>query len=438
MLTDRYGLALSTSSQTARDAYTQGCDLLLTLYPGAAAAFDRAIAADPDFALAYAGRARMLQMGGDVPGAKGAVAAAQALAGNEARREASHVGVFAILIGGRAEDALAAIRRHVAAWPRDAVIVSIAANQTGLIGTSGRAGREQEQLDFLATLAPHYGDDWWFNSHYAMALSELGHHAAAQPRIERSIADQPQNAYAAHALAHFHYETGEADAGISFLRSWLDNYPRHGALRGHLSWHLALGLLEQGNVEEGFRLYDTVFAAEQYDGPPLIKVLDAPSYLWRAELAGQPRDHARWQDLHEFARRTFPRPGVPFADWHIALIDAVIDDRTSADARERELDEIVRAGTYAAGSTVPTLARGFAAFQRRDYATAIEAIELMLGERERICGSRAQIDLVLFTLLKAYLAAGRTMPAACCRHDMDRAAFRWRDSRPCHCIEQVH
>ena len=45
MLTDRYGLALSTSDTAARDAYVEGVDLLLTVYPGAAASFDRAIAA---------------------------------------------------------------------------------------------------------------------------------------------------------------------------------------------------------------------------------------------------------------------------------------------------------------------------------------------------------------------------------------------------------
>src|SRR5262249_54969598 len=212
--------------------------------------------------------------------------------------------------------------KHVATWPRDALVVSIAATQNGLIGTSGRAGREQDQLDFLALLAPHYGNDWWFNSHYAMALSELGHRAAAQPRIERSMGEHPRNAYGAHALAHFHYENGETDAAILFLRSWLDSYPRDGAFRGHLSWHLALGHLEQGDVEEGFRLYDGAFAADEYHGPALMKLLDAPSYLWRAELAGHPRDHRRWRVLHEFAHRTFPRPGVPFADWHIALIDA--------------------------------------------------------------------------------------------------------------------
>src|SRR5262249_45557775 len=98
MLADRYGLALSTSSPGARDAYIEGCDLLLTHYPGTVAAFDRAIDADPDFALAHVGRARTLQMGGDVPGAKAAIAATQALVGDQSGRDASHVEVFNLLV----------------------------------------------------------------------------------------------------------------------------------------------------------------------------------------------------------------------------------------------------------------------------------------------------------------------------------------------------
>ena len=60
MLADRYDLSLSTQSATARDAYVRGCDLALTLYPGAIEAFDRALAADPGFALAHAGKAQVL------------------------------------------------------------------------------------------------------------------------------------------------------------------------------------------------------------------------------------------------------------------------------------------------------------------------------------------------------------------------------------------
>ena len=66
MLADRYGLPLSSASAVACDAYVQGCDLLLTLYPGAIEAFDRAIAADPGFALAHAGKAQMLLREGNV------------------------------------------------------------------------------------------------------------------------------------------------------------------------------------------------------------------------------------------------------------------------------------------------------------------------------------------------------------------------------------
>jgi hypothetical protein len=47
MLTDLYGLSLSTASPAARDACVQGCEAKLTMYPGAIEAFDRAIAADP-------------------------------------------------------------------------------------------------------------------------------------------------------------------------------------------------------------------------------------------------------------------------------------------------------------------------------------------------------------------------------------------------------
>ena len=62
MLADRYDLALSTTAAAARDAYVEGCDLVLTLYPGAVEAFDRAIAADPGFALAHAGKAQVLML----------------------------------------------------------------------------------------------------------------------------------------------------------------------------------------------------------------------------------------------------------------------------------------------------------------------------------------------------------------------------------------
>src|SRR5213595_3915236 len=109
MLTDRYGLPLSTSSPAARDAYVEGCGAKLTMYPGAIEAFDQAIAADPGFALAHAARAHVLLERGDAAAARKAIAASDSFAAGGTAREASHVAFFGLLVAGDAEAALAAL-----------------------------------------------------------------------------------------------------------------------------------------------------------------------------------------------------------------------------------------------------------------------------------------------------------------------------------------
>ena len=141
MLTDRYGLALSTASAGARDAYVEGCDLALTFYPGAAPAYDRAIAADPGFALPHAGKAQGLMREGNVAAAREALAAAKDASAGLSDREASHIAFFDLVSAGRSDAAIAALYTHLAAWPRDALVVASAANPNGVIGGSPLSSR---------------------------------------------------------------------------------------------------------------------------------------------------------------------------------------------------------------------------------------------------------------------------------------------------------
>ncbi len=411
MLTDRYGLPVSTAVAAARDAYVEGVDLLLTVYPGAAASFDRAIAADPAFALAHIGKARAFQLAGNLLAMRESLTTALSHSDGASARELSHMEVFRHLFAGQAVAALAAIRTHVATWPRDALVLSLAANQGGLIGMSGLSGREQDLIDFLGPLATHYGEDWWFEAHYGMALSEIGRHDEARPRIERSLAQFRRNAYGAHAFAHLCYETGERDSGIAFLREWLPLYDRGGGLFGHLNWHLGLFELHAGNLDGGLRLYNDAFCADDHRGAVHQKLSDSSSFLWRSELAGYPRDPARWVKLLDYAREKIPRPGFSLADWHVALAIAVEGDDAALEDWVKAIEELVKAGRYPSGSTIPTVARAFAAFQRGDYTATIDLIVPMLPDRERMGGSRAQIDLVEATLLRAYLNAGRVAEA---------------------------
>ena len=407
MLTDRYDLPLSTASSAARDAYIQGCESKLTMQPGAIEAFDRAIAADPGFALAHVARAHVLLERGNAAAARESMAVANSLATGLSARETSHIAFFDLLSAGDSEAALFALSPHLSAWPRDALVLGTTAFTNGLIGSSGRMGQKRALLDLLDRLAPGYGDDWWFTAHHGMALSENGQRDAARPKIDRSLAQNPNNPWAAHARAHLCYEEGDPATARAFLGSWLTTCPRNGLLYSHLSWHLALGDLEAGDAAAAYRLFKEAFSPDVHSGPSRAKVTDAVSFLWRWELAGHPRDTEAWRMMHDFANSALPRAGVAFSDMHIALAQAVAGNDAALAARVRQMEDLAREGRYPSGPFIPALSRAFAAFERRDFSTAIDALEPIAGELERIGGSRAQLDLVEFTLLKAYLDADR-------------------------------
>ena len=407
MLTDRYGLGLSTASAAAQDAYVQASDRALTFYPGAVEAYDRAIAADPAFALAHAGKAQVLLRQGDAAAARSALAATKGATTSLSDREASHIGFFDLVLAGKTDAAIAASYTHLASWPRDALVVSTTANPNGLIGGSGRIGQKRQVAVLMDSLAPHYGDDFWFLSYHAMALSEDGRLAAARPIIERSIALNPNNAHGSHSLAHVCYESGDPDTARDYLASWFTTYPGDGFFYGHLSWHLSLFEIQAGNWEQASRLYRDAIALDRHSGGPQQKMSDGAAFLWRSELAGHPRDAASWRRLYDYANSALPRPGSGLADLHIILAQAVMGDDAGLDARSRQIEEMAREGRYPSGSYLPKLARGFAAFERGDFSGAIEGFAPLAGQNERIGGSRPQHDLIEFTLLKACLNANR-------------------------------
>ena len=411
MLADQYDLAVSTVSEAARDAYVQGCELALTFYPGAIEAFDRSTAADPNFSLPHAAKAQVLMREGNVAAARAALVAAKDLAAGLSQREASHIAYFDLAFAGRTDAAIDALYAHLTAWPRDALVLATAANPNGLIGASGRVGQKRQIAGLMDSLAPHYGDDFWFLAHHAMALSEDGQLAAARPKIERSVAINPNNAHGAHGFAHVCYESGEADTARAYLSTWLTSYPCDGFFHGHLSWHLSLCEIQAGNWPQALSLYRDAMVLDRHSGGPQQRMSDGAAFLWRSELAGRPRDPAAWRALYEYATSALPLPGSGLADLHVILAQAVMGDDSGLDSRSRRMQEMARDGRYPSGSYLPTLSRGFAAFERGDFSTTIDVLAPLAAETERIGGSRAQHDLIEFTLLKAYLEAGRAEEA---------------------------
>src|SRR5215472_14115138 len=124
---DRHGLPLSTASAEAAAAYRDGIDLMLSAWTGAAEAFERAIAADPDFALPLIARARMytLYQQGDVA-RRLAATARELVARGETDQEKSHVETLALAIEGNLPEAQASTLKQLESWPRDAAVFSLA------------------------------------------------------------------------------------------------------------------------------------------------------------------------------------------------------------------------------------------------------------------------------------------------------------------------
>jgi hypothetical protein len=102
---------------------------------------------------------------------------------------------------------------------------------------------------------------------------------------------------------------------------------------------------------------------------------------------------------------------MAFADLHVALVEAVAGDDAALAARTGQIAALAGEGRYPSGPCVPAVAHGFAAFERGDCAGAIAALAPVAEALERIGGSHAQLDLVRFTLVKAYLGAGRAEEA---------------------------
>jgi len=400
MLTDRYDNALSTTSQAARDAYVDGIDRILAADGGADHALKRAIDADEGFALAHAALARTMQISARGKEAADAMARARALTAGISDREQAHIAMLGHLVDGDGAAAYKAALDHLAEYPRDALIAQPLTGVFGLIGFSGLAGREAEQLAFLATLAPHYGADWWFAGQYAFAQIEVGQADPALKTIERALAGNPRSAHCAHVRAHIHYERGETDVGFAYLHEWRKDYDRQGQLHCHVSWHVALWMLERGDAAAAWRIVDQDVRPGGAWGPPLNVLTDTASFLHRAELAGEPPQPERWREVSNYARQFFPNPGIAFADVHAALAHAMA-------AETDALAKIVAEPAGPAGDLVTAFAQAFDAFARKEWTKSIALLAPVIATHEQIGGSRAQRDLLEFTLVAALLKAGR-------------------------------
>lgn len=405
MREDAYGMLLTTASDTAAAAYRLAADRLLAGTGDPLAAADAAIAADPGLALAQSARATALLFAGQPKAAFEAAGQGLRLADEASRRERQHAAITLDVVSGKRDPALAKIREHMADFPRDALAIDPAAGVFGLIGFSGRQHREAEQVALLEPLAPHYGDDWWYQHALGFALLENDAADRALDLVAAAVDKRPDSGHAAHTFVHGLFEAAEfdptaRDRAMRWLGDWAPGYAPDGILYCHLWWHLALFHLLEGDFDAMWSVYDAHCLEGQSASPVINLFTDGVALAWRAMVAGAERPVARLEGLRELGETNFPKPGI-FVDVHRGACLAALGERAALAEFRQALEASLAAGRLAAGEVVIQLVDGFEAFAEADWPRAVALLSAAEPAVVRIGGSRAQRRMVTETLAAA-------------------------------------
>jgi Flp pilus assembly protein TadD len=187
----------------------------------ARAAFERALALQPDLAEANNDLGALLAQGGDLDGAIGRFRAA--LASTPEYPDALNNLGYALLLTGRDQEARALYEKALALQPD----FPEALNNLGLlVGRSGDMDRAERYFrDALARRAD-YGEA---ANNLALVLGARGQADAAVALLERLLQRTPQYETAYVTLAKIHFSSGRPKDGTAVLERLLQRNPNHAA-----------------------------------------------------------------------------------------------------------------------------------------------------------------------------------------------------------------
>jgi tetratricopeptide (TPR) repeat protein len=398
MRADAYGLSVSTADPEALALYDRAVHALLSWHADALPLFRAAAERDPGLALAHAGAAVCLFLEERFPETKLATEAARTAAAGQSARERSHVAALTAWTSGQVPEAERLMREHLAAWPRDAMVLQ------RLYYVLFWLGRFPDMLRVTDSIRGQYPGSSFVLGMHAFALEEADRCAEAIRVAEQALTIEPNDAWAVHALAHALYESADFDAGVTRLPPAIRPCRGLNWFRNHLLWHLALIHFARGDYGRAGRMARQVF--ERTPSSIAGDLHDSVSLLWRLELAGRPVGE-RWKPFTVIARERLNRMGLLFHVAHMGMALAGGGDWETARA---QLDAVrsraPKDRTGLMGDVLLPLLEGLHAFAAGDYPQTIERIEPLRPRLVELGGSRAQRDVFHDTLFEAAFRAG--------------------------------
>ncbi len=392
---DAYGYELTTGPLAA-DAYVGGIRDLLRLRTGAADRIASSIALDPTFAVGHAALALLgHEMCVEVDIAA-RLADARLHAARATERERSHVhAIERHLLGDPAP-----LVHHLASYPRDALLLSVA---MPTIAFAGVTDVPEQAWRIVEDAAPAYGDDPWITGLMAFVRQEQRRFDEAMDLSCRSLAAEPSGGHAAHARAHAHYETGDHAAGLAWMDGWIDGDGAATDSLTHFSWHAALHELSIGDLTAVRARYDRQLQPRQAVGCRAL--VDSGSLLFRWAITPDATDVPSIEEVVAVTGRdVLERPGTAFLGMHAAVALLATDDRVG-------LRNLAAWCAQHPGAThrevVAPLATALGLLAAGRCSAAADRLAALGASTWRLGGSDAQREIVEEARIAALLRAGR-------------------------------
>ena len=382
---------VTSSSDVALVHYLAAVDLMLAGRSDVDDSIDAALAHDESMVMALVLQSIRMRMRGQIEESAAALGRAGVGSPAATERERSVVAFFDAFFG---PDRFETERRglsHLRSYPRDRLVVRFMHFLYNiLLPTTDRRRRHRALAEQHAAA---WNDDWFLLAERAFIATEAGEHSEARTLAERALTARPENAPAAHAMAHAMLETGAVDEGRNWLGAWLQEWGQTSTQLCHLTWHLALLELADGESDLAALRLDEILDDAS---PPFAALADGASLMWRLHLEG-------WSTPLPWAalENTPSPPGSAFGTLHRALVFAGL-------GRSDQIRSI------AENPNVPVAEACTALADFVDGDTRAAADRLLASESDLVTigGSRAQLEVLDDTLISALARSGRADTAA--------------------------
>ncbi len=242
---------------------------------------------------------------------------------------------------------------------------------------------------------------------YAFGLEEAGDYGKAESYGRRAVERNPEDAWSVHAVAHVMEMTERHGEGVAWVEGLEEHWSVVNNFRFHIYWHQCLYLLELGDFDQVFRIYDEQVVSD-IDSQFYLDICNAASLLRRLEIFGLDVGD-RWQRLAEVSRTHIDDSELIFVTLHYLMALIANGDEAEADAM---VEGIGRWGSFQTTQSKVcreaglSLAKAMRHAKRGEHTQAVDAIEAVRYAMDGVGGSIAQRDVFQLALIDA-ARAGR-------------------------------